>query len=90
MTHVIKRLKDHVEPYDHHKLASSIKASCLTVRTPIGEAELTAQRVCMDILEWLEDRIEVTSADVRRKASECLQTYNPEAAYMYEQHDYLA
>lgn len=89
MTHVVKR-KGHSELFAHHKLAASIHASCLSVRTPIGEAEVTAQRVVKDIIPWLEQKIEVTSADVRRKATEYLQVYNPDAAYMYEQYRVVA
>jgi hypothetical protein len=86
MTHIVKRAKGHSEAYDERKLYASVYASCLSVRTPAGEAELTASRVCKDIAPWLSAKAEVTSADIRRKASTHLKVYNPDAAYMYEQH----
>jgi transcriptional regulator NrdR family protein len=83
---IVKRSPGHNEPYDERKLYASIYASCLGVRTPQGEAELTAERICKDILPWLEKKSEVTSADIRRKAAEHFTIYNPSAAYMYKHH----
>lgn len=88
-TGIIKRSRT-VESYDSHKLQRSIKSACLSVRTPAGEAELTAQRVAMAVESWLRLRPEVTSADIRRKASESLQVYNPEASYLYTRHRIMA
>jgi len=84
--HIVKRSKGHSEPYDERKLYASIYASCLGVRTPTGEAELTAERVCHDTLPWIESKPEVTSADIRRKAATHLKVYNPHAAYLYQQY----
>lgn len=84
--HIVKRTPGHSEPYDERKLYASIYASCLSVRTPVGEAELTAERICKDIDPWLISKEEITSSDIRRKAAEHLAVYNPHAAYMYKQH----
>lgn len=85
-THIVKRTPHYTEPYDERKLYASVYAACLSVRTPAGEAELTADRVCQAIEPWLGDKPEVTSGDIRRKTSECLTVYNPDAAYMYMRH----
>ena len=85
-THIVKRTIHYTEPYDERKLYASVYAACLCVRTPVGEAELTAERICKDMLPWLETKAEVTSADIRHKASQHLQVYNPDAAYMYLRH----
>lgn len=85
-THIVKRTPHYTEPYDERKLYASVYAACLSVRTPAGEAELTADRVCQAVAPWLEDKPEVTSYDIRRKTSECLNVYNPDAAYMYMRH----
>lgn len=82
--HIVKRSKNHSEPYDERKLYASIYASCLSVRTPVGEAELTAEQVCRDLRPWLETKQEVTSADIRRKASQHLNVYNPHASLTYK------
>jgi len=67
------------------KLFKSIIAACLSVRTPEGQAELTANKVCNDVEKWLEKHPEVTSNDIRRTAAKYLKKYQPEAAYLYEQ-----
>lgn len=83
---IVKRTAGHSEPYDERKLYASIYAACLGVRTPGGEAELTAEHVCKDMFRWLKVKHEVTSADIRRTAAEHLTVYNPHAAYLYKQH----
>ncbi len=84
--YVIKRSSKDIQAFDGSKLESSITAACLAVRAFEGEAVNVAQRVRADVSRWLSDKSEVTSADIRRVASECLQVYHPEAAYMYEHH----
>lgn len=79
---IIKR-KKHTEHYQREKLHSSIHASCLSVRDFAGAAELTAAHVCSAVEEWLEQKHEVTSADIRRIAGRMLYKYNPSAAYVY-------
>lgn len=83
---IVKRSPGHNEPYDERKLYASIYAVCLSVRAPQGEAEITAAHVCTDIKPWLNDKSEITSGDIRRKAAEHLSIYNPNAAYLYKHH----
>ncbi len=87
MIDIIKREgKRESERFDRTKLHASISAACLSVRSPEGEAETTARNVCDVVLEWLENKSEVTSADLRRKATEALGSFHPEAAYLYKHH----
>lgn len=79
---VVKRTK-HTEHFQKEKLHKSIQASCLSARDFIGAAELTAQKVCHHVEEWLELKHEVTSADLRRVAAIALYKYSPSAAYIY-------
>ena len=74
------------EQFDPAKLYASIRAACLSVRSPEGEAETTAKNVVGSVIVWLEARPEVTSQDLRRIAGHHLRKYHPEAAYLYEQH----
>lgn len=74
------------EPFNSDKLHSSIRAACLSVRSPEGEAEMTAGAVTEAVIIWLETKPEVTSHDLRRVASGHLKKFHPEAAYLYEQH----
>jgi transcriptional regulator NrdR family protein len=74
------------EAFRREKLHASIRAACLSVRSPEGEAETTARNVCDAVVIWLETKPEVTSSDLRRKATETLQKHHPEAAYLYKHH----
>jgi hypothetical protein len=86
LMHIIKRLSGDVEPYDQRKLYDSIYAACLAVHTPLGEAEVTAAKICEHVLEWLKNKLEVTSLDVRHRTAKHLEVYNPDAAYTYLHH----
>lgn len=77
------------ENFDRAKLHSSVRAACLSVRSPEGEAEITANSVCEEVIKWLAARPEVTSADLRRKAAGTLAIFHPEAAYLYKHHQMM-
>jgi transcriptional regulator NrdR family protein len=74
------------EGFARNKLHASIIAACLSVKTPIGQAESIADAVCNNIGDWLEDKPEVTSKDIRMATVRHLQAHHPDAAYMYEQY----
>lgn len=74
------------EKFSSEKLRASILAACLSVRTPVGQAEAIAHAVSDSVIAWLENKPEVTSQDVRRIAAKHLHTHHPDAAYIYEQH----
>jgi transcriptional regulator NrdR family protein len=74
------------ESFKREKLHASVRAACLSVRSPEGEAETTASNVCDAVIIWLETKPEVTSNDLRRKATETLESFHPEAAYLYKHH----
>lgn len=74
------------ESFQRDKLHASVLAACLSVRSPEGEAETIATNVCSSVIAWLETRPEITSNDLRRKATDTLHTYHPEAAYLYKHH----
>ena len=87
MAQVIKRKGERPsEAFSPEKLHASIVAACLSVRSPDGEAETIAHSVCSSLERWLSARPEVTSDDLRRKASETLALLHPEAAYLYKHH----
>ena len=74
------------ESFAHEKLHASVVAACLSVRTPEGQAELIADKVCSSVSDWLTDKTEVTSHDIRSITAKHLHTHHPDAAYMYEQY----
>lgn len=83
---VVKRGNRPSELFQRDKLHSSIVAACLSVQTPIRQAELIAERVCDNVQGWLVDRPEVRSDDVRRVTVRHLTVHHPDAAYIYDQH----
>jgi transcriptional regulator NrdR family protein len=83
---VVKSGKRPTESFQRDKLHSSIVAACLSVQTPIRQAELIAETVCNSVQGWLETRPEVRSDDLRRVAVRHLTIHHPDAAYLYEQH----
>ena len=89
ITDVIKRGNRSSEPFDRQKLHKSIVAVCLSVRTPRGQAETTAHSVCDEVVAWLENKDEVTSKDIRIITAKRLKRFQPEAAYLYEQHNII-
>lgn len=74
------------ERFEREKLHNSIVSACLAVRSPQGQAELIAHNVCEAVIDWLQQRPEVTSQDIRTIATTHLKKYHPDAAYLYEQH----
>jgi transcriptional regulator NrdR family protein len=74
------------EEFSKEKLHDSIVAACLSVRTPVGQAEAIAHAVSESVIGWLQNKPEVTSHDLRRIAAKHLQTHHPDAAYIYQQH----
>jgi transcriptional regulator NrdR family protein len=74
------------ESFNRSKLHASVLAACLSVRTPEGEAEMIANKVCDIVTNWCEAKPEITSSDLRRKAAEALANHHPEASYLYKHH----
>lgn len=84
---IIKRQgKRPSEQFQRDKLHHSVRAACLSVRSPEGQAETIARDVCNAVIAWLETKPEVTSSDIRRKATDVLESFHPEAAYLYKHH----
>jgi len=74
------------ERFNRDKLHASVRAACLSVRSPEGHAHDTANSVCDVVIIWLQNKPEVTSSDLRRQATKALETFHPEAAYLYKHH----
>ncbi len=90
-TFVIKRQGNRpTELFRNNKLHRSILLSCLAVRTPEGEATSIASYVTDEVERWLINKPEVTSDDIRVKASQIFKIYHPEAAHLYKHHHLIA
>lgn len=85
MTTIVKR-KGHREEFDERKLYASIFAACLSAHVKHEEAESIANLVCREIKKWIEEKEEVTSDQIFKKAGEELKHLNKEASFMYLTH----
>lgn len=74
------------ENFDATKLHTSIEAACSSVNLSAGVAADTAKHVVNAVELWLRDKPEVTSADIRRIATQSLTIVSPEAGYLYKHH----
>ncbi|MFZ1301697.1 MAG: ATP cone domain-containing protein [Candidatus Microsaccharimonas sp.] len=75
-----------IEEFDREKLHKSIVAACLSCGVPTGHAESIARHITDEVVDWLSDKPEVTSEDLRITATHYLKTHHPDAAYLYEHH----
>lgn len=78
--------RDQSEYFDPEKMRQSIVATCISCGVPTGHADSISRRITGQVAEWLEDKPEVTSEDLRRTAAHFLKTHHPDAAYLYEHH----
>lgn len=74
------------EPFDRSKLYASIESACLSVNLSEGVATDAAEHVCRAVEGWLQSKQEITSADLRRIATDSLTVISPEAGYIYKHH----
>jgi len=74
------------EHFDPEKMRKSIVAACISCGVPTGHAESISRHITGEVAEWLNDKPEVTSEDLRRTATHFLKTHHPDAAYLYEHH----
>lgn len=75
-----------MESFDERKIYASVYAAVLTLREPVGSAELIAREVTDTVKKWLESKHEVTSNDIRRVAADHLKILHPDAGYQYLHH----
>lgn len=81
---VVKQGKRPAEEFNPEKLHQSIIATCLSIKTPEGQAEQIARTVTLGVMNWCETRPEITSADIRRRVLYILKDIHPDAAYLFE------
>ena len=86
MTHhsvmVVKRRgQRESEPFSEEKLKQSIIAACLAVRGHEGNAELTATSIVQAVSLWLNNKAEVTTADIKQITHDKLHVHHPDSAY---------
>jgi len=86
--HIVKR-QGSTELFDERKTYASVYSACLAVSMPQASSELIAEHVTAQVKEWLEDKKEVTAGDIHRTIIKRLHVYNPDAAYLHENHQVI-
>lgn len=86
MVNVIKRGKRPDEPFDIKKLSASLRAACLSAKSPEGLASDLADATAKSVLGWTARKSDITTTDIRAQASKFLAKNHPDAAYLYEHH----
>lgn len=85
MTHIVKR-KGHKQEFDEKKVYGSIYAACLSTRINKEEAENIAGLVTKEVTKWIDEKEDISSDGIFKKAGEELQGLNKDAAFMYKTH----
>jgi|JI6StandDraft_1071083.scaffolds.fasta_scaffold00752_22 transcriptional regulator NrdR family protein len=70
--------------FSSDSLAHSLNNACLAVGLSDGVIQDAVTRVCHSVSQWLLQKDEVTSDDVRRQAAAALSVVSAEAGYIYE------
>lgn len=71
------------EDYDPNRLARSVLDTCRAVRVPDGEAEDLAARAVRHVNDWLSEKTEVTTMDIRQQTAGALDGFCPSAAQYF-------
>lgn len=85
MVHIVKR-KGHKEIFDERKVYASVFAACLSAHLDKEEAEINANLVTKAVKEWLDEKEDITSDQIFKKAGEELEHLNKDASFMYKTH----
>jgi len=85
MEHIVKRA-GHKESFDQKKVYASVYAACLAVRAQTTDAELIANEVAKDVVNWVADKRAVTSSEIAIQVTKTLKLYNSDAAFLYQHH----
>lgn len=85
MTHIVKR-KGHKEIFDERKVYASVFAACLSAHLNKEEAEVNANLVTKAVKEWLDEKEDITSDQIFKKAGKELEYLNKDAGFMYKTH----
>jgi hypothetical protein len=75
-TYVVREHTHDSDEFDPVKLHGSVLRACMAVRTFEGEAHAIAERVCKHVIDWLADKTEVSSRDIRRITAQHIATYH--------------
>jgi transcriptional regulator NrdR family protein len=85
MKHIIKT-NGNVEDFSTRKLQKSITHSLYAVHAADEEIETITARVCEAITDWIANKHEVSTKDIRAAVTRELAKYDKDAAVLYKKH----
>lgn len=83
MKHVVKR-KGHKEDFDDRKVYASVYAAALNSHYDEVSAENVAALIADHMEDWLHDRAEVKSSEIRKEIINTLNDIDEDVALMYD------
>ena len=85
MKHLIKA-SGSVQVFSANKLQNSIIASLHAVHKNAADTQEISVKVTQEVVNWLHNKQEVSSVDVRTAAAASLAKYDKDAAVVYKKH----
>lgn len=85
MKHVIK-ISGKIEDFSKTKLQKSVRSSLHAVHCADDASEEIVQKVLTSFAEWLKNKHEVSTLDIRAFVAKELAKYNKDAAVLYKNH----
>ncbi len=84
MNRIVVKKDNSNQPFDAKKLQSSLVKSCLSAGKFEGEARQIAKAVVHDVNDWLTNKTEIPTTELRLKTAQLLERYCQDSAYLYK------
>jgi len=85
MSVIVKR-KGHKEKFDEKKVYGSVYAACASAHYNETECKKTAEKITKIIKNFLKNKKQIQSQEIRKKVENVLKRKDEELAFFYEQH----
>ncbi|MBI2671375.1 hypothetical protein HYX16_00405 [Candidatus Woesearchaeota archaeon] len=85
MVLIIKR-KGHKEKFDEKKIYGSVYAACASADYSENKCEKTAGEITKKVRNYLVNKKQISSSEIRKKIDAELKKRNKELAFFYEHH----
>lgn len=83
--HIIKR-GGHTEPYDNHKVYTSVHRACRNSHLEEKMCSAIAERVRESVNIWIKDRDKTSSQELFEKIANEIRVHDNDAAFLYATH----
>jgi len=83
MLHILKN-NGEIVSYQLKRVARSVQLSCQAAEIESSEATAAVKSAVTALHQWLRDKEEVTTSDIRFQVTKALKETQPQAAVIYE------